>query len=111
MDRDEAIRQLRLGSTSERLPAARFFPPNARRGDITALKTARDRDPDAYVISAIELAIRRLTADPNDPEPGPRHNATFQLDETQAQSDAYALAIEQTTLMLVHELRRFVGLV
>jgi signal transduction histidine kinase len=76
---------------------------------VPLLRRASEREPDAYVVTAINQILERLGGRPDDPEPQP--DAFAAIDETQAHEDAYAAAVEDTTQMLVHELRRFVGLV
>lgn len=106
MDRAEALRLVRLGTASERLAAARSLLDQAVAEDEPALVRAREREPDSYVLVALDAAIGQFSREEPPESPGPSP-----LDGDRARDDAYARATEDVTRTIVHELRRFVGLV
>lgn len=107
MDHQQALRELRRGARDERLEAARFLISHATSSDLTRLNRAREREPDAYVTVALDDAIRHAAERENESA-----STAFEpaIDERQAEADVYAEAVEDTSQMIVHELRRFVGL-
>ena len=105
----DALRELRLGHTRDRLTAARVLGDCATVSEVDALTRARRREMDHYVQRAIDEAIAQARARP--PRVVPEQGATDEgLEEQQWDDETYARALRATTTTLVHELRRPLGL-
>jgi signal transduction histidine kinase len=106
---EEALRRLRLGSTIERLAAARLLGQEASPTETGALQAIRRRELDHYVQQAIEEAIRASSDRP--PRLLSAHTVHDDHPEEQPWEDAtYAKALRASTTSLAHELRRPLGL-
>jgi signal transduction histidine kinase len=108
-DVTDALRQLRLGSTPERLAAARLLVARATVSEIDALVRARRREMDHYVQRAIDEAIAEAPERPARMPP-PKDRSDEGLVHQPPDDEAYARALRATTTSLVHELRRPLGL-
>jgi signal transduction histidine kinase len=107
MDRRTRHRRLRAGSLSDRLDAAREFAAGAVPEDRAALESARRGDVDIWAAQALDAALRRIG------DPASDDSVTDETDrdvERLAFDDVYARAVEDTTLTIVHELSRFLGM-
>lgn len=105
----EALRQLRLGNTQERLAAARHLESRATSAEVDALAQIRRREMDHYVDRAIEQVIGQA----RERLPRIAQPPTSQDDLLEAQpwdDETYANALRAATTSLVHELRRPLGL-
>jgi signal transduction histidine kinase len=107
MNKDEALRLLRLGTASERLEAARALVHQATPQDIQRLRNARQREPDSYVLVALDSAITAATRS----LPEPPEDEQDPVDKELVRDEDYARGFEQATLMVVHELGTSIGLV
>jgi signal transduction histidine kinase len=106
---DEILRQLRLGTSAERLAAARLLRDIATSTEVVPLQTIRRRELDHYVQQAIEDAI--AAARERQPRsPSHRQSSDDHLDEPPWDDDAYAAALRAATTSFGHELRRPLGL-
>jgi signal transduction histidine kinase len=108
MTLEEALRAVRLGTTTERMAAADALSEIATIRELPSLELIRSRELDHYVRAAIDRAIgaagRRL---PLLPEP-PEEIGDVDSDEVSA-AGIRAAAIRETTARIVHELNRVVG--
>jgi signal transduction histidine kinase len=106
---DEVLRQLRLGTSAERLAAARLLRDQATPTEVPSLQTIRRRELDHYVQQAIDDAIAAAsTRAPRAqaPQPSPDDH----LEEQPWDDATYAAALRAATTSFAHELRRPLGL-
>jgi signal transduction histidine kinase len=106
---ETALRQLRVGRSSERLEAARLLSLHATQAELEDLERARARELDHYVSQAIGAAIARAKLRPRR-QPELATESDYTLEEQLWDDALQARALRATTTSLVHELRRPLGL-
>lgn len=113
MEHEEALSRLQSPNAHTRLIAARSLYHVATANDLGALKEARQDETVTWIINALDKAIagigehRRINgeADSHDPPDVPPSDVS--PDEIAAQSRA--IAVEETTSQLTHELEPLLG--
>jgi signal transduction histidine kinase len=99
-DRSDARRRLRLGGAQERATAAQILGNRGEPEDLEALRQAKQRELDHYVLGAINRALESIGRPPY-PQ-GPQHDPHWE-------DESYQGAVREVTQMLVHELQDIVG--
>ncbi len=104
----EVFRLLRVGSSDERLAAARLLGEDATQSETQTLEGIRRRELDHYVQQAIDDAIGRSRDRASRvPQAGASDD---HLDEPPWDDALYVRALRSVTISFAHELRRPVGL-
>lgn len=104
---EAAIELLSAGSTHERLKAARFLARHAQAGDIATLRRALQIETVSYVRRSLDLAIARLSDQPEAILPG----RSDQIDVSDSvKKQIYSQAVEWITGLLLHEIASPFGL-
>lgn len=103
----EARKALIEGTSAEKREAARWLARNATADDREFVAKAVLEHPDHWSLAALKEALGRL--DRQGTLRAMHVRDEDEVDEQLAVQDAYDRGLRDTTSMLVHELRRFVG--
>src|SRR5438067_292232 len=107
MNRGEALRLLQSKTLHERLRGARYLAVHALKDDEAAIRHQLLIEDVSWVRGALKAALNSLSVGADLLEGKAR---VEDAGEARQADDIYALAIEETTAALVHELEPILGL-
>lgn len=106
MTREEALGLLSASSMHDRLRAARFLARTADRSDYPSLTAALSVETVVWVRDALQTAINRVGGAET-----AKAISTRVWEDAEPEVEAYALAVEDITRRIVHEIEPIVGVV
>lgn len=105
MDKSEAAKSLTSPNSHIRLQAARFIAENPDSLDIQKIKEALKIENVSWITRALQNAVNTVEGQDI---PQKSVNQDYQ-DEENIQKQSYAIAVENTTRLLLHEIEPIVG--